>query len=162
MIKIRKAKIEDAKNVIKLDKEWEKEGTSWPLEIYYKRPNIEKTIIKQIRKGICLLVEDKRKVVGYILGEIKKISVNWPSYYLKKNDKYGIIDSLYIIKDYRKKNIGKKLIKKLVKEFKKNNVRAVTLWVSSKNVWSLVNFYKRFGFEERYIEMVLNIRKKIK
>jgi len=159
MITIRKSDKNDAKSIIALDREWEKEGTTWPLEIYYRRPNIEKTLIKQIKKGFCFVAEENSAVIGYIRGATAKSKENWPSYYLEKGQKYGEIESFYIKKEYRKKNLGKKMVKILLEEFKKNRAFVVSLWTSSKNVWGLVNFYKRFGFEERYVNMVLNLNK---
>ena len=81
--------------------------------------------------------EDNKKVVGFI----------------HLNVLYENIDIINIVVDpfYRRCNIGTKLLKFIIDEYKKN-IANITLEVDVGNI-AAINLYKKFGFE------IINIRK---
>jgi len=155
MILIRKAVASDAEAINYLDKEWEKEGISWALAM---SPTAVERIKKEIKKDFFYVAEYKGAVVGYVYGFVKTAVRAMPSYSIEKGQKYGEIESLYVLKEHRNKMAGGKLVKRILSEFKEKDVAKVKLWTSHKNVWKIVRFYRRFGFQERHVDMVLDLK----
>ena len=152
MIEIRKAKISDAKEIFKLEREWKKENISWGIFLPKTRQN---EIVKEIKKQVWYVAEENNQIIGYIQGEIIKSSGIRPAFGIKKGEKYGELHSVYISKKFRGKKIGNLLIERLFEDFKYQKIKTIKLKAVSKNVWSLVKYYKKFGFEERLVDMVL-------
>ena len=69
----------------------------------------------------------------------------------------GWIDKLYLLKEYRRKSIGKRLTQELIRWLKKKNVKEIQTKILIKNKASLVNFEKQ-GFEK----FVYILRRKLK
>lgn len=149
-MKIRKANLNDVNGILKLEKEWKKENISWGIVLSKK-----KELIKEIKKQIYYIAEEKNEIIGYIQGEIIKSKKDSPTYNIKKSQKYGELHAVYIKKKFRDKHIGESLVNKLLNDFKKQKLKIIKLKAVSKNNKKLINFYKKFGFEERIVEMIL-------
>jgi ribosomal-protein-alanine N-acetyltransferase len=80
-----------------------------------------------------------KEIVGYAIGE--------------KNKDSGLIVSVAVKKEWRKKGIGSRLIEKLLENFKKEGMRIVFLHVREENK-EAINFYQALGFKIR--ELVEN------
>jgi ribosomal-protein-alanine N-acetyltransferase len=80
-----------------------------------------------------------KEVVGYAIGE--------------KNKDSGLIVSVAVKKEWRKRGIGKRLIEKLLENFKKEGAKIVFLHVREENK-EAINFYRALGF--KIIELVEN------
>lgn len=155
MILIRKAVITDAKAVNNLDKEWEKEGSSWT---FYMAPNAEKGIKKEIKNDLFYVAEEEGSIFGYIHGSIKRAKEEIQEYAIKEGEKYGEIESLYVIKRFRKKHTGGVLVRKILHDFREKGIKKVVLWSANKDFDITLEFYKKFGFEPRDIYMVLDLK----
>jgi ribosomal-protein-alanine N-acetyltransferase len=79
------------------------------------------------------------EIVGYAVGEKDKDS--------------GLIVSVAVKKEWRRKGIGRKLIEKLLENFKKEGMKIVFLHVREENRGA-INFYQALGF--KIIELVEN------
>jgi ribosomal-protein-alanine N-acetyltransferase len=79
------------------------------------------------------------EIVGYAIGEKGKDS--------------GLIISVAVKKEWRRRGIGIKLIEKLLENFKKEGMRIVFLHVREENK-EAINFYQALGF--KIIELVEN------
>jgi ribosomal-protein-alanine N-acetyltransferase len=79
------------------------------------------------------------EIVGYAVGEKDKDS--------------GLIVSVAVKKEWRRRGIGKKLIEKLLENFKKEGMKIVFLHVREENR-EAINFYQALGF--KIIELVEN------
>ncbi len=93
------------------------------------------------RKVLFLIVYDDKKPIAYCLSVIKK---GIPVYKIKE---YGLISDLYVEKNYRGKGLGKKLINKSKKFFKKNKLKFMELGVRHNNK-SATKVYQKYGFKE--------------
>jgi ribosomal-protein-alanine N-acetyltransferase len=87
----------------------------------------------------CLVAKLNKEIVGYIIGE--------------KNKDSGLIVSVAVKKEWRKRGIGTKLIEKLLENFKKEGIKIVFLHVREENK-ETINFYQSLGFKIR--ELVYN------
>ena len=152
MVTIRKAKIADSKEIFKLEKAWEEEKINWGIFLPKDR---EKEIVKELRKNIFYVAEEKGIVLGFIEGEVIKTKRIKPSFEIKKGERYGELHAVYVLKKFRGKKIGKMLIDKLFEDFNKEKIKKIVLKSTSKDVWGLVNYYKKLDFEERLVDMVL-------
>jgi ribosomal-protein-alanine N-acetyltransferase len=79
------------------------------------------------------------EIVGYAIGE--------------KNKDSGLIISVAVKKEWRRRGIGIKLIEKLLENFKKEGMKIVFLHVREENK-EAINFYQALGF--KIIELVEN------
>lgn len=154
MIWIRKAEAQDIREISKLEREWVKENISWGIVLSTKEE-----LKEDIKKLIFYVAEENNRIVGSIEGEVKKAEEPRSLFGIKKGQRYGEILSIYISKQYRGKSIGIMLIKKMIGEFRKRKIKIVKLKAVSKNIYTLVEYYKRLGFEERVVEMVLKPNK---
>lgn len=109
-------------------------------------PYIEKEIIKEfsnsVKRDVILLMQDKEKKVGYIMG----------SFMINAYQKIGYIDDLFILKEYRKKGLATKLIKEFIKIIKKKGMLKAKLGVNAKNI-NAVNLYNHLGFKISHYDM---------
>jgi ribosomal-protein-alanine N-acetyltransferase len=86
-----------------------------------------------------LVAKLDKEIVGYAIGEKDKDS--------------GLIISVAVKKEWRRRGIGKRLIEKLLENFKKEGMKIVFLHVREENR-EAINFYQALGF--RIIELVEN------
>lgn len=98
----------------------------------------------------CLVAEENKKIIGFLLMEIKKR----PSYYVVK--KIGYIDLLIVDKKQRRKKIGKKLSQEAKKIFKSKKLKYSEILVNTPNKTAL-KFWNREGFKEYRKEMFKKI-----
>jgi len=144
MVKIRKARKEDLKDIIELNqklfgyeyKNWDNTlDCSWPSKNrgYFKKSIIDKD-------SLVLVAIDKGNIVGYFIGNIKK-AANYG-----KIKKIAEGDNAYILSDYQRKGIGSEFYKRFFKWARAKGVMRVKVVVSSKNVQSL-NWHNKVGFE---------------
>lgn len=92
-----------------------------------------------------LVVEDKNKLIGYILYRIDKCK----PYGLENK---GFIEELFVLQEYRRQKIGTNLILEAIKNMAHDaNVKFVFLNVFVKNVGA-IKFYDKLGFFDFKIE----------
>lgn len=172
-LKVRPAEKKDGETLYKLNvlfqEEWFKKYKKSKLKEF---ADIQKIIIlkgkkykKKIRKfenwcadilklkdDMVFVLEDTntKNVVGQITGYIKHQKE------VKVKDK-GYLDSLYIIKEYRRKGGGHKLVKYLMKWFKESGIKYVDLDVDLINP-KAVKFYSDCGFKKQMYKMIKKIK----
>lgn len=101
-------------------------------------------------KTKIFIAEEDNGSVGYI-----NLSLHKKNPYTKTRRK-GEIDDLFVLKKFRKKRIGKALVRNALEYFRSKSVKSVSLSVNSQNIPAL-KFYENFGFKEVVRKMVLNI-----
>jgi N-acetylglutamate synthase-like GNAT family acetyltransferase len=146
---IRKARITDLNKIVELEKKWIEEDISFGLK-QTKREKLE----KNLKEKYYWIAIDGNKTVGFIGSEIVKSAKNMPSLEISKGEKYGEILEVYVLKKYRKRKIGSKLIKEAMKNFDIESVEKIKLRAINKKPLDLVKYYNKFGFKERSVLMV--------
>jgi len=103
---------------------------------------------KKIRRKNCIffVAVDKKKIVGYIFGEIE--NPEHPHIYEKR----GYIVDAFVIKEYRRKGAGEKLLEKLLKWFKSKKIKWIKVAVYANN-FNSIKFWKNMGFKDYVIWM---------
>jgi len=150
-MRVRKARIKDANEITNLNyllmKYHEK------FDSYYKvdkdhRVIYNKYVKKLIRSknALVLVTEVNGKIVGTMYGEIRERP---PIMEVKK---FGHLGDAFILKEYRKRGVGKKLTKELMKWFKSKRVKFVELEVDVRNEIGLKS-WERLGFKSFMTKM---------
>jgi GNAT superfamily N-acetyltransferase len=153
MVIVRPFTKDDAKDLARLEKVWEKEGISPGMAGAMSAAKF----VKEANKFICFIAEDLGEVIGYALGYKKKYDGTRTVLYLKKGEAYLELDSLYILKAYRRKKVGARLVIRLIAEAKDQGFKSIHLGADSKKQADLVSFYEKFGFEAYYTRMKLDL-----
>jgi len=136
MIKYRKSRKTDLKDLLKLDKLANKEIPSW-------KPLTLSQFLRIYTKYSIYLAVDNKKIIGYLSTEIKT----------QNKEKIIFLDNLYILKEYRKKGISKKLIFCFITDSKKK-YNKIKLYCTK----DLEKYYNQFGFKTSYLTMVLDFK----
>lgn len=136
---IRRATKKDISQIINLEKERIEEGSRINKERWNE-------IIRQMKKDfhdiissksrILLLIEENKKIVAYLLGEIV-ITVYQRS---------GKIEDIFVSQSYRRMGLAQKIIKEFVRVLKIKEINKIKLDVNLKNK-KAINLYKKLGFK---------------
>ncbi len=94
--------------------------------------------IKQEKKHILLVAEADGKAVGIV-----KADVHDRIYYLPRQE--ARITEFYVMPEFRRKMLGRKLITELYRELRKRNITMVSAEFPSSNLIAL-GFYKGLGY----------------
>ncbi len=129
MIKYTKSKKQDLKELVEIDKIASKE-ISWWDHLSYKK-------FLEIHNNFSIYVaKDDNKIIGYLSTKKKKTEKD-----------FIFLESIFILKKYRKKYIAKNLIDFFLKDNNKYNIK---LHAPRR----LEKFYIKFGFKTRNIMMI--------
>lgn len=150
---IRKAKIKDLDQIVKLAIDFEKFHEK--LDPYFAYANDSaQTYKKNVKKGIysakrlLLVAEDKNKIIGYCLGKISSRSA------IFKIREIGVIIDVFFSESYRRKGLAKLFLKEMYNWFKSKKIKHVELYVAHNNEIGK-NAWVKYGFED------ILLRKKI-
>ena len=86
---------------------------------------------------VLLVAEDEERVIGYVMSQLHKPTGK------------ATIENLFVDKSYRKKGIGRDLIKRCLKELKEKGASYFCAMVRADND-EIIDFYKRCGFTRGY------------
>ncbi|MBD3164279.1 GNAT family N-acetyltransferase [Candidatus Woesearchaeota archaeon] len=150
-IKIRRAAMEDFEGLKKIKLLSKKEEFRYSGAIRLIEDNKEdyfnylKKDIKYINRGLFIVVKGK-KIVGMILAQyFKPLPIS-------KYSRKGYISNLYILKEYRKKGLGGKLIETALDWLKNNKTKHVSLEIHVDNKKAL-QLYRKFGFKDYTVKL---------
>jgi len=131
-IKIRQATIKDFDGLFKLKLESKKDERKYnkqlePIEKVKDR--YKEYLIKDLdsEHRAVFVASDDNKIIGMIIGRIYR------SLIVAGYEKRGSMGNLYVKKSYRKRGIGKNLMKALIDWFKSKNVTGLTLAIYKHN-----------------------------
>lgn len=124
-MKIRRAKKEDVKEIIKVEK-----GSG-----YHKKKFNAEAFVKK-------LFEDKNEII-YVAEKEKKI-IGYRSF--NKRNKLADSGQLAIVKKYQRRGIGTKLLKKSLIDAKKMGCNKMVIYVRNTN-FAGIGLYNKFNFE---------------
>lgn len=155
MTTIRRATIEDLGEVQRLGYELLKyEHDNWDesLDLAWSFSEAgEANYRKAILERVTLLVVDKDKIAGFLIGSIQK-----PADGAARKTVSAQLNNIYVRKDWR----GQKLGYQLAKEFREicdaENVELINVTVNSQNA-NAIAFYERVGFAPSRIFMSMKL-----
>ncbi|NHV45705.1 MAG: ribosomal protein S18-alanine N-acetyltransferase [Candidatus Verstraetearchaeota archaeon] len=124
MIKIRKANINDLKEIYRIEKE------SFPDPYPY---GLLKAFL--FHPGVYLVAIVEEKIIGYCIGIIR-------------NEDIGHIISIAVDKNYRRRGIGTILLRNTINELMKLGARKIRIEVRESNI-AAIKLYEKIGFREK-------------
>lgn len=133
-VKIRKAKKEDYKEVIKLYADFVKKPGRYKN---FDNDSFLKAL--QLPNFYIYLAEIEKKIIGFITFSIRTV-VRYPKPIVE-------VEEFYVVPALRRKGIGTKLVKKALDFARKNDCQYVFL-ASSKDRIPAHKFYKALDFDE--------------
>lgn len=122
---------------------WDPKTVRPDIDEFFQNPAISKIIADWGREGdTCIIAERNGKVLGSA----------WYRFWTDEDHSYGFIDpetpeiAMGVYPDYRSKGVGRKLLKELISQAKKTNIKAVSLSVDP-NSFAL-QLYESEGFQK--------------
>jgi ribosomal protein S18 acetylase RimI-like enzyme len=122
--------------------------------------------------GAFIKLNNKEYLIGFILFELcnenffkrnvpnllrkKNCLQNFLNIFYNQNEYFAYINDFGIINEFRRKNIGKELINKMINELNKNNIIAVFTHIIEHNISALKFFHKN---EWQYSGVIFNFFK---
>lgn len=124
---IRKAQLKDKKAISDL---------YYQLYPHHKGPKKLIPIEKFQAKSLLFVAEKNNKVVGFIWGTFINYGIS----------RYGYIDEIFVKQEFRGKEIGSSLIKRILEEFKKLKVWSLFVSIEKRDK-KVLSFYRKLGFK---------------
>jgi ribosomal protein S18 acetylase RimI-like enzyme len=153
-VKIRHADEKDLEEIVRLSKKLGRDESAMdsmisPSPSEFQSPS---WILKNIKgeNTVVFVAEVEGKIVGYSLG--------WVSQPWAYKGKRGYICDCFVEKSYRRRGIGKALVKAMLEWFINKGVECVEADVYSSNVPSL-KLFKKLGFEEVFKRLRFTVDK---
>ena len=154
-IKIRKAKKNEIEELVKLNSLFIDYHRK--LDNYFrhgsevrKSYNMYLSRIIKKRNVKILFAEIDKKIVGYLIGEIRKAK---PFLVPKR---IGNISEAFIKEEYRKEGIGSKMVENLINWFKENKIKNIEVSVNFNNEIGK-KAWQKFGFKEFMKKMRMDL-----
>ncbi|MGG7163129.1 GNAT family N-acetyltransferase [Clostridium ihumii] len=141
---IRKCEYKDLEEVLKLQESWENEN------ITYGFVSADKIYLQNKLGEYFYIAEIDSKVVGFIYGTVHE-SKNMSIFH--EGEQYIEVDDIYVNQGTRDLNIGSELIDKLLEVAKKEGIERSLIYSSTKDIDSIIKFYKKHDYKTWYIQM---------
>src|SRR3989344_8282143 len=135
----------------RLDLDFYKSHKQYNNLLYYTFPS-ERNLKKEFggllkeKNSFFRFVELNHKVVGYIYGFIKKVEANEKGW-----RRIGDLNSIIVLKEFRRKGIAEYMVKEFFKWLKSKNIKYVEASSNIKND-PIIKFNKKLGFQEQHIK----------
>ena len=107
--------------------------TDWFIDL--TRKNIKQKI------GFILAARYENQNAGFIYGELYQ--------------EEGCIDELFIREEFRRKGLGKLLLKRASEQFKKMDINIISAFVGVKE--ESLGFYEKIGFKKEFANWIINL-----
>lgn len=141
---IRECTLEDLEHVVKLQHQWVKENITYGLV------EVDKEYLEAKLGKYFYVAELKTEIKGFIYGEIHT-SNNMAV--MDDGQPYIEVEDLYVSHDNRGTGLGSILLDKLLAVAKENGAHRSLIYSSTKDMDSIINFYKKHDYKTWYIKM---------
>jgi len=108
------------------------------------------------REGSLYFAETEGKIVGFVLGIIERNEKDTLYILTHKPGAHGWIGEVYVDSEYCKRGIARRLIDKIIADFKDKGCVNVRLYVMADNQIA-ISAYEKLGFRTRDLEMSRDI-----
>lgn len=89
--------------------------------------------------AIAVVAKDGEQIIGYAIGRITTL----PSFFEQRHR--GYIHDVYIKEDYRRRGVGRRMVREILEWLRNRGVTLVELTVAANN--DAVGFWERLGFQ---------------
>lgn len=150
-ITIEKAKLQEISTIVELLKALYLELGEEAESVIFLNDNLVSEIINSGRTEIYLAKTMNFKIIGIAtLTECQSIYAG---------GKYGLLDEMYVLPEFRSIDIGKKLVDKIIATAKQNRWKRIDVTTPTEKRWErTVKFYKSYGFTFTGQKLKLSIK----
>lgn len=141
---IRQCTYDDLEEVIALQEQWAKEDITYGLT-----PANKEYLFERLGKYF-LVAEEQENIIGFVTGVINKAK-NMTIF--SDGELYIEIEDIYVSSNNRGQGIGNILLNKVLEISKENGVERSLLYSSTKNMESIIKFYKNHHYKTWCIQM---------
>jgi ribosomal protein S18 acetylase RimI-like enzyme len=116
-------------------------------------PGFENDVVRRLMKsedGLVLVALDEGRVIGFALSEIRGPAKVY------KLERYGAIDTMAVTSSYRRRGVGKAMLREILTWFRSKDIDRVELEVLAKNIVSN-SFWRKQGFMDYRYRLFRNI-----
>lgn len=155
-VKIKKAKIENLKDIQKLNlllfkKEYKTYDKLLDLKWTFGKEGTKYFKDTLTKKKSCVFIAIvENKIVGYLAGEESK----GESY--RNLPKMAELNNMFILKEYRRNGVGSKLYGAFIDWCKKRKVKIIRVEATAQNPQA-IDFYRKKGFEDYNLTLEANL-----
>jgi GNAT superfamily N-acetyltransferase len=142
---IRECSYEDLECVESLQQQWTKE------DITYGFVPAEKSYLETKLGKYFFVAESNNEILGFVYGTVHK-SENMSV--IDNGQLYIEIDDIYTSLNNRGAGIGTLLLDKVLAVAKENGIERSLIYSSTKDMDSIIKFYKKHDYKTWYIQMV--------
>lgn len=141
---IRECNYEDLEYIICLQQQWETE------DIAYGFVPDDKSYLERKLGKYFYVAELNNRIIGFVFGTVHK-SENMTIF--NNGQLYIEVDDIYISQSFRDTNFGSLLLDKLLDAAKEDGVNKSLIYSSTKDMDSIIKFYKKHDYKTWYIQM---------
>jgi len=142
---IRECSYEDLECVISLQQQWAKE------DITYGFVPAEKSYLETKIGKYFFVAESNNEILGFVYGTVHK-SENMSV--IHNGQLYIEIDDIYTSLNNRGTGVGTLLLDKILAVAKENGIDRSLIYSSTKDMDSIIKFYRKHDYKTWYIQMV--------
>ena len=137
---------QDLEGVFQLDNLWNKEGVAY---VWYGNRDDLIADFERFPKYF-LVAESGARIVGYVNGSVR---ANETVEVLPKQQTYLEIENIYVRPEFRRLRVGGDLLERLLEVAKENGIERFVVSTVSKDMDSILRFYRSYGFKPWYLEL---------
>lgn len=141
---IRECIYQDLEDIIFLQQQWSKE------EITYGFVPVDKSYLETKLGKYFFVAELNNEIVGFVYGTVHKAE---NMTVIDNGEEYIEIDDLYTTVNNRGTRIGTILLGKVLEVAKENGIERSLIYSSTKDMDSVMKFYKKHDYKTWYIQM---------
>ena len=142
---IRECIYQDLDYIVSLQQQWFKE------EITYGFNAADKSYLATKLGKYFFVAELDNEIVGFVYGTVNKAE---NMTVIENGELYIEIDDIYTTLNNRGSNIGTLLLDKILEVAKENGIVRSLIYSSTKDMDSIIKFYKKHDYKTWYIQMV--------
>ena len=145
---IRECTLQDIEDILQLDRQWDQENIAFEFIDVSREEFIAD--LERFQPYFLVATSDE-EIVGYINGSVR---LSQGVAVIPEQEQYLEIENIYVKPAYRNRQIGSKLMDRLLEVAAQNGIEKFVVATVSKDMDKVLNFYRRYGFKPWYVQLV--------
>jgi GNAT superfamily N-acetyltransferase len=142
--KYRRARQIDCEDVLKLQDEWFSEDITHGYQ-----PEMLDSLISKMN-GFSYIAECEVGIIGFLIASVKEAK---GMTIMSDGELYIEIEDVFVNSVYRDQGVGGKLVDIALEEAHSKGIERALIYSATKDLDSVVDFYRRHGFKTWYVQM---------
>ena len=145
---IRECTLQDIEDILQLDRQWDQENIAFEFIDVSREEFIAD--LERFQPYFLVATSDE-EIVGYINGSVR---LSQGVAVIPEQEQYLEIENIYVKPAFRNRQIGSKLMDRLLEVAAQNGIEKFVVATVSKDMDKVLNFYRRYGFKPWYVQLV--------